>query len=901
MPHFSFLQAGSITGKTSRKSNGGSRSVNIKESSNQIVLYDSRQSSRQVRDLSMAIAFAFENSGNLSKIGGSSSNPLVNFFNRFGRRSSNSQKMDITSFSNHSLSTGQFPTVSHIHVSEISKGVHKLNQILRACSNGLNFDRNSIEVGKELLKGAIDLEESLRMLVNLQEASQYVNGSQKKSRIKLLEEDEDDQDDNNKPAEQWKLDRPKFSFDKPSRNSHLVPGATRRQQLALPYPHETSEQPISNSKLVPHKRSTSNVQDLSLSTQVKLNNYSSSSQSTQEKARISNVIAKLMGLEELPQNEDPICMKNDSKGKEWKQGKVSRENTKLHEPLTRESRNGSLLSTKQKSSLTNKTPPIRESKLQLKPEKSRETPDGSSKMVNSERNQPRKDLKIQAVGVEAAPGPKLVTTMMNKQQSHTFAANQVNGLQSFEDNRRKQSLREDKQSKVIERESEMLVLNTELQKKAQNSKTLKAEDKTHNRIEQEVGANSMEKRNADKDLQRNQQKPQDQYALLQEQTLKRTEHSEESSQAEQKYQQFQKQSLMAKNHESQQVEFTNASKSKRSTTINLQKKLSRDKSAPGNGRSMKPTEKVPMKDPLNRRRQDAGLIIDISQKAAANQENFKKEDQSHYSSRREPQIDIEKVSSNLLLTKEKPIEVSATQKRAIPTKVLRGEVPQKIDVLMTRRNAAVNHLTRSIRKPANMLKDLKQQMHNKNRSSERMEEQSDSRVKEGKAGISMYNASEITTEPVKPKDKIQTEDDQTIMLNSTVADECQIQNIQNTPTLNDYVSSHSSFNGVKLKFMITKCLLHALLALQCDSIVLNSGKVLDDLQMVEQPYALTDEQELKQCDQRIGKHLILSISSFPWKVNASFVHHEINYEFISLSLFKDHNLLMSPCIPSYPL
>ncbi|KAK4434525.1 hypothetical protein Salat_0615300 [Sesamum alatum] len=829
--------AASRTGNTSRRSNGGSRSINIKESSNQIVLYESGQSSRQVRDLSMAIAFAFENSGNLSKIGVSSSNPLVNFFQRFGPRSLHSQKMDLTSFSNHSLSSGQFPTISHIHINEISKGVQKLNQILRSCSDGLNLDRNSIEVGKELLKGAIDLEESLRMLVNLQEASKYGNGARKKSRIKLLEEDEDDQHDNQKTADQWKLDRPRFSFDKPSRNARIVQGATRLQQLALSYPDKTSEQPIGNSEMVLHKRSTSYVQDLSLYTQVKLSTNASSSQTTQEKGRISNVIAKLMGLEEPPEKENSIRMKNDLKEKEGKQGKVSRKNTKSSETLNRENRNESPLSTDKKSILTNNLPPIRDSKVKLKVEKSQETPDGNSKLVNSERNQQRKDLKILGVGVEAVPGPKLATTMMNKQQNHATAPNQVNGLQSFEDSEKKQHLKKEKESKIIESGNKVLVLNTELQQqKAENSKTLKAEEKRHHRIEYKVSSNSTEKRNADKDLPRSQQKPQDQRLLLQERVIRRTGHSEDKRQADQKDQHFQKQNMMAKNHEGQQVESGVASKSKKSTAINLQKKLSREKSAPGNGRSTKTIEKVSMKDPPNRRHQDVSAMIDISNKTASNQENFKKEDQSHYSSPGEPQPDIEKESSSPVLTEEKPIEVSATQKKAIPREVQRHEIPRKIDVLMTRRNATANHLTRSIKQPANMLKDLKQQMHIKNRSSKRMEEASDSQVKEGKTGISFYNASEMTTEPVRQEDKLQNEAEQMIILSNSVADECQIQNIQTISTLND----------------------------NCDSTILNPGNFSDDLQTREQPYALKDENKLKQCDQSIGDN---EESTEPYKLS----------------------------------
>ncbi|XP_057785494.1 uncharacterized protein LOC131003046 [Salvia miltiorrhiza] len=797
---------GSMTGNTSRRSTGGSRSVNTKETASQLVLYEGGQSSRQVRDLSMAIAFAFENSGNLSSIGGSSSNPLVNFFNRFGRRSPNSRKMETTSFYNHS-SAAQFPTGSHIHVNEISKGVHKLNQILSACSNGLNLDRNSIEIGRELLKGAIDLEESLRMLVNLQDASEYTNGSQRKGRIKLLEEDEDDEDDNEKRVEQWKLDRPRFSFDKTSGNPRAVQGATRRQQLALPYKHETSEQPIiSNSQLVPHRRSNSYVQDFSLSP----HNNLSSSKSTQEKGRISNVIAKLMGLEEIPLKEGLIGGKNDSKGKGLKQGKVSSESAKQKKPLTRESRNGSDLSTNTKLNSTNNSLPRRESKQQIKPEKSQETLDGGSKIVNSERNQPQKDLKMQAVGMEAAPELKPANIVMKKQQNHM---NHVNGLTSFKDSTRKQTHGEDKQSKAVEGEGKMLVLNTELQKRAQSSIMLKAEDKTSNRIEQEFRANSLEKRNANNYVAQNQQNVQDQHAVLQEQVPKRPDRSV----VDHKPQQLQKQ---AKIHEAQQVEHINAPKIKRTTAMNLQKKLSRDKSTPGDGRSIKLIEKVPLRDPVNRRHQDAALIIDNLQKTAVYQQSPRLERQSHDSCKteRELQIDIAKGSSNPLLAEAKPIEISATQKRTGTGKVQRREIPEKIEVLFTRRNATGNRLTRSTKRPDNMLKGLKQQMQNKNRGSRKMEEPSNCKVKEGKEGISASNASEMVTEPVTLEVKLETKDDKTIILNSTLADEFQNQNMQNKLDLNN----------------------------KGDSIVSNSIDVSNDLQMEEQLAALKDEEEFNK-------------------------------------------------------
>ncbi|PIN06968.1 hypothetical protein CDL12_20469 [Handroanthus impetiginosus] len=777
--------AGSRSRNTSRRSNGSSRSINTNESSSQIVLYEGGQSSKQVRDLSMAIAFAFENSGNLTKIGGSSGNPLVNFFNQFGRRSLDRHKMDITSFNNHS----QFPSVSNIHINEISKGVQKLNQILRACSNGLNFDRNSIEVGKQLLKGAVDLEESLRMLANLQEGSKHVTGAQKKSRLKLLEEDEDDQDD--KIADEWKLDRPRFSFDKTSRNSNVV----RRQQLALSYTDETS----GKSKMVLHRRSSSYVQDLSLSTEGKISNNTSSSMSTQEKGRLSNVIAKLMGLEELPVKDDAMCMQNDSKGK---QGKVLRKNTKLAEPLDRQSKNGSPLSNDKRPIVTNNTPQIRGSKIQLKAEKSHESPDCSSKMVNSDRNQLRKDLNVLADSTEAVPRPKLANTVKNKQQSRAVVSNEVNGLRSFEDTERNQNLMDN---------NERQIQGKRANSKAKNSKILNTEDKAHNRTEHKVSENSREKISVDKDIPSNRQKPQDEDVLLQEQVLERTARSEEKRRAEQKSEQLQKRNRIAKNLEGHQVESVIGTTSKRSTAMNSQKKLSHDKSATGNGRSTKATEKIPMKDPPNESHQAIGPVIEISLKTASNQEGFKKEEPSHDLPPREPQFDKQKESSNQVLRKEKPKEAAVTPKKAIPGKVQKNKIPRKIDVLITRRNATVNQSTRPIKQPANMLRDLKQQMHNKNRSSRSMLEQSDSKIKEEKAGISINNESEMSSEPGRQQDKLQSKADQSITLNHP---------------LND----------------------------NCDAIALNLGEVSDDLQTVEQPYALTDKQELNQCDQNIGDH-----------------------------------------------
>ncbi|KAK4490327.1 hypothetical protein RD792_000999 [Penstemon davidsonii] len=114
-------------------------------------------------------------------------------------------------------------------------------------------------------------------------------------------------------------------------------------------------------------------------------------------------------------------------------------------------------------------------------------------------------------------------------------------------------------------------------------------------------------------------------------------------------------------------------------------------------------------------------------------------------------------------------------------------------------------------------------MHNKNCSSKTMELQSDSKVKEGEVSTIMCNASQMSTETLNQSDKLQNEAEHVFTLNSSVEDECQIQNIQRTPTPNDNYDDIS-----------------------------DSGKVSNYPQTIEQSYASKDAQELMQCDQSSG-------------------------------------------------
>ncbi|KAI3821055.1 hypothetical protein L1987_08611 [Smallanthus sonchifolius] len=209
----------------------------------------------------MAFTYAVKNGEKLMNVDFSSSgngNTMIDFLNQIGRRSTGTT----TSLVKHRpTNSGVAPALTTIQIKEISKGVQNLYEIIRSTSNGTGVKRYSMEVGKELRKGAKGLEESLRMLVNLQEASDLMVNPQRKSRITLLEVDDDGgEDERLKIIERNQVALPRFSFDKPSKNV----------------------------------RSVSSANPTSIRS---------------EKGRISNVIAKLMGLEEIPVKDS--CSRRD--------------------------------------------------------------------------------------------------------------------------------------------------------------------------------------------------------------------------------------------------------------------------------------------------------------------------------------------------------------------------------------------------------------------------------------------------------------------------------------------------------------------------------------------------------------------------------------------------------------
>ncbi|KAB2030044.1 hypothetical protein ES319_D05G204100v1 [Gossypium barbadense] len=380
------------------------------------------QKSEQIGNLSMALAFAIENGGKL--------------------RAESSGKSSIFSFciawcDSHQPSRCQLPTLSHLHIEEISRGVQKLNQILKACSNGLNFDRYLIEIGRELLKGARDLEESLGMLVKLQEDSEYMIRPQRKSRITLLEEDEDDEN-TVKIVDQMQLGRPRFS------NYNDIQGVARtdlRLRLAaLTYSSDVSDSKHKNDVLASsnshsHKRSVSYVPDTKSNTAFSEQSPSSSVHFKQGKSRISNVIAKVMGLDENPRNIDSKVVGVVTKTPA-KDTKKAEQGTKDSAALAHR-----LPPIKEKATTASKTP-LTQDKVTAQAGKTLTTRNGSTRVAAHDKLPPQKNFK----DIKPVTSLRKALIKVDKQQG------EINHLNLNSGNRKEIQEKESEQNSIKYRE-----------------------------------------------------------------------------------------------------------------------------------------------------------------------------------------------------------------------------------------------------------------------------------------------------------------------------------------------------------------------------------------------------------------------------------------------------------------
>ncbi|KAM7509525.1 hypothetical protein LguiA_019978 [Lonicera macranthoides] len=230
----------------------------------------------------------------------------------FNKSCSSSNKRDkeeeMVSISKSTLQEENDP--SSLQLMEVSRGAEKLNQVIDSWSNGVSFDGHSKDIAKDLLKGALDLQDSLMMLGKLQETSQYMTKLKKKQKEKgRSDEFGIERSSSNRFGQNYKegFRNPTPSANGSSRDCYeelrdVIRDSFARQNL---WPNGSHEE-----KAYLDRRKVDSSPDLpssnsSRSTMAYSHDFASSDCSfsskgcPEEKPKGSNLIAKLMGLEEI--------------------------------------------------------------------------------------------------------------------------------------------------------------------------------------------------------------------------------------------------------------------------------------------------------------------------------------------------------------------------------------------------------------------------------------------------------------------------------------------------------------------------------------------------------------------------------------------------------------------------
>lgn len=214
-----------------------------------------------------------------------------------------------------------------VQLREVSRGAHKLNKVIDNLSKGLSFGTQPKDIAKDLLRGALDLQESLEMLGKLQEASQNM--------VKLKKNHKEKANNNNNnnggpgiertTSDRFGMERtstsdrfgylnkmafqkPRLSVDGSSRDCYdelrdVIRESFGRQNLL---PKDSVEEKSHFDKRKSHSEDKFDFPSSSSSQSSMFHSHefesfdSSLSRSQEEKSKGSNVIAKLMGLEEFP-------------------------------------------------------------------------------------------------------------------------------------------------------------------------------------------------------------------------------------------------------------------------------------------------------------------------------------------------------------------------------------------------------------------------------------------------------------------------------------------------------------------------------------------------------------------------------------------------------------------------
>lgn len=718
----------------------------------------------------MALTFALENGGKLRRTDSSSRSSMLGFLQQIGRSSTDFGKLERNSIvvDRRRPSTSSFPKFSHLQIEEISKGAQKLNQILRACSNGINFDRYSVEIGKHLMKGAMDLEDSLMMLVNLQEASEYMIKPRKKNQIKLLDDDEDDEDDMGSVAEQWQLDLPRFSFDKPSRQRIQELDKTVHKQR-LPAPNSTvgtkynreKQAVTTSSRSVSHSRSFSYGSEVkSISTHTENKNCSYSSESKTEKARIPNVIAKLMGLDEIPEKENSKYSTNkDSNSKQKSEGKALRqatqESTKLAGLKTKSIEN--LASPKKQKVIdANKNSEFQNSAFVMQTGKNQPAHVGYEMVVPDEKS-PWKNLQ----GIKGMARMEKATNKYKQETDIAQFKHNTGSRMDYQEKDRKQDnkkLGEPKGSGKTETK-ELTLKNMLPQMELRPNNSSGGASIMQERPGFKESMLQVEKNHASKLLPSNQKKSQNNLELQQPFVLQKQEEEKEKQRGGVGEQQSAKQILTVRKQKGSEMASKSVSKPVHDT-INLQKKHSHINQAKLNKKSSKkPSNTKQYEGFPNGKHHD-----DFRDRSSAEFDIHMKDSMSsnpdQNSSPRDPDSESGKQKARILpVMEEKSVHVAVLHKAKV-TKVQKNASFRRIDEVVAKRNGTLNNLPRPIKHQSSIMEEVKHRMHEKHSSYDGGEHVRATRSGEAEPHIIKSNGTSTSSQPLNLAKQMQKEPEQ---------------------------------------------------------------------------------------------------------------------------------------------
>ncbi|XP_076904096.1 uncharacterized protein LOC143559384 isoform X2 [Bidens hawaiensis] len=201
---------------------------------------------------------------------------------------------------------------------EVKNGTQKLNQTIDSWSKGVSLKSQPKDIAKDLLKGAIDLQESLIVLGKLQEGSCMPSSKKKQEK-----ESEDlfsrigsdrfesftlydwgcrkDRKLANGSSRDWLTELREVIKDGLSKQNLLPPNKSYQETV---FTSKDSEALAGKKKLQLSSDIASTSSSISSSMMYSTYEFTSSesfsSRTTEEKSKGSNLIAKLMGLEEFP-------------------------------------------------------------------------------------------------------------------------------------------------------------------------------------------------------------------------------------------------------------------------------------------------------------------------------------------------------------------------------------------------------------------------------------------------------------------------------------------------------------------------------------------------------------------------------------------------------------------------